>query len=326
MRYLAWFDDIPENELALSAGGKGAGLCRLTRGGFPVPGGFIVCAEMFKTFMQLGNLRNDVLSIIDTIDFDSNSDLVTKSEKIRNMIIAAPMPMYMRQQIRNFYQKLNDEPEPGEKRMQHVAVRSSGTAEDLDDASFAGQQETYLYIIGTDDIVQYIKKCWASLYNDRAIFYRKKKGFDEREIAIAIVVQRMVAPSKSGVMFTVNPITQDRNTCLIEGSWGLGEAVVSGIVTPDSYTVDKSGKLLDVYVSCKETMIVRKTGEPGVEERDVPADQQEAQVLNDKEISELANLAVKLEDYFGKPQDAEWAIEDGQLYLLQSRPITTLNK
>lgn len=325
MNYLSWFDEIPEAELALAAGGKGASLCRLTRGGLPVPGGFIVRSDMFNAFMQGDGLRDRVLESIDAIDFESNADLVQKAAAIRKMIETAPMPPDMEAMIHRYYAELGADLPADEQAKHPVAVRSSGTAEDLDDASFAGQQETFLYVMGAEDAVRYIKECWASLYNDRAIFYRREKHFDEREISIAVVVQRMVASIKSGVMFTAHPITQDRDTVMIEGSWGLGEAIVSGIVTPDSYTVDKTGRLLDAFIACKETMVARRIGEPGVEEREVPEERQEVQVLSEAEIGELAELAVKLEDYFGKPQDVEWAIEAGRLYLLQSRPITTLS-
>ena len=324
MRYLAWFNEIPDEELALTAGGKGAGLCRMARAEFPVPNGFIVCSEMFDVFIRANDLKEKVLSVIDTIDFDKTSDLVSKAESIRNLIISAPMPFEMSKMIGEFYLKLGEELEPEEKLNHPVAVRSSGTAEDLVDASFAGQQETFLYVMGIDDVTRYIKECWASLYNDRAIFYRREKRFNESEISIAVVVQRMVASIKSGVMFTANPITNDRNVCLIEGAWGLGEAIVSGIVTPDSYSVDKNGNILDVFIACKDTMVTRKIGEPGVEECEVPEERQEIQVLDDTEIKDLTGLAVKLETFFGKPQDVEWAIDAGQLYLLQSRPITTM--
>jgi len=172
--------------------------------------------------------------------------------------------------------------------------------------------------------VRYVRECWASLYTDRAIFYRRANSFSENDISIAVVVQHMVAADKAGVMFTVNPITKDRDTCMIEGSWGLGEAVVSGVVTPDNYSVDKKGKLLEAYISEKEIMIVRKAEGSGVEEQEVPEDKREAQVLSENELRNLAALAVELENYFGAPQDVEWAIEKGKLYLLQSRPITTL--
>jgi len=332
MDYLAWFDEIPENELALTAGGKGASLCRLTRGKLPVPEGFIVGAGMFDFFLRSSGLRDKVLGKIDETDIDNYSDLMAKSQEIREMITSEPMPDEMSVLIGKYYLMLGGGAcsgggggsGPGEGADHPVAVRSSGTAEDLDDASFAGQMETFLYVRGVSDVVRYVRECWASLYTDRAIFYRRANSFSENDISIAVVVQHMVAADKAGVMFTVNPITKDRDICMIEGSWGLGEAVVSGVVTPDNYSVDKKGKLIDAYISEKEIMIVRKTEGSGVEEQEVPEDKREAQVLGENELKQLAALAVELENYFGAPQDVEWAIENGKLYLLQSRPITTL--
>jgi pyruvate,water dikinase len=318
MGYLAWFDEIPDEELALKAGGKGASLCRLSRGNLPVPPGFIVKSEAFDSFMEKNGLFDRLINILGGIDVEDNQQLADTAQSIRGMIMGTKITPDVDEMIRSYYAKLGDSENPP------VAVRSSGTAEDLDDASFAGQQETYLYMIGEKTISHYIKMCWASLYNDRAIFYRKHKGFNERDISIAVVVQRMVASEKSGVMFTVNPITGDKNECMIEGSWGLGEAIVSGMVTPDSYVVSKGGSIKDVFVSEKETMVVRRKDEPGVEEAEVPENKKNLQVLSEIEIKSLVDLAIKVEDYFGKAQDIEWAIEGDQLYLLQSRPITTL--
>lgn len=206
-----------------------------------------------------------------------------------------------------------------------VAVRSSGTAEDLDDASFAGQQETFLFVIGNDDVVKFIKECWASLYNDRAIFYRREKRFDERSISIAVVVQRMVSAQKAGVMFTSNPITNDYNTVVLEAAWGLGEAIVSGIVTPDNLWIDKkTGEVTTEYISEKETMVVRLSERGGTKEEPVPEELREAPVLTDAERNRLVDLARKIEDFYKKPEDIEWAIIDGEVFLLQSRPITTM--
>lgn len=317
MDYIAWLDEIPESGLLRRAGGKGASLSKLIGGGFNVPGGFVVCSEMFDSFMTESGLRERVLEMAGGIDFDNYSELVRVSEEIRRMITGTPTPAEFDALIRESYLILGgDSP---------VAVRSSGTAEDLDEASFAGQQDTFLYVTGAGDVSRYVKECWASLYNDRALFYRKQKSFEEDKISIAVVVQRMIAADKAGVMFTVEPISQNRGLCLIEGSWGLGEAIVSGSVTPDSYTVEKTGKLLDSYISEKEIMVARRADGKGVEELEVPEDKREARVLSDCEIERLACLAVALEDFFGKPQDVEWAIEADDLYLLQSRPITTLN-
>lgn len=317
-QYLAWFDEIPDGELAMAAGGKGASLCRMSRAGLPVPEGFIVRSEMFNAFMEANGLWDYVFEKLGTIDFSSDASLIAVSAEIRQRIIDCPVPQDMAEDIVGHYSKIGAGREP-------VAVRSSGTAEDLDDASFAGQQETFLFVIGNDDVVKFIKECWASLYNDRAIFYRREKKFDERSISIAVVVQRMVSAQKAGVMFTSNPITNDYNTVVLEAAWGLGEAIVSGIVTPDNLWIDKrTGEVTTEYISEKETMVVRLSERGGTKEEPVPQELREAPVLTDDERNQLVELARKIEDFYKKPEDIEWAIVDGQVYLLQSRPITTM--
>lgn len=317
-QYLAWFDEIPDGELAMAAGGKGASLCRMSRAGLPVPEGFIVRSEMFNAFMEANGLWDYVFEKLGTIDFSSDASLIAVSAEIRRRIIDCPVPQDMAEDIVGHYSKIGAGREP-------VAVRSSGTAEDLDDASFAGQQETFLFVIGNDDVVKFIKECWASLYNDRAIFYRREKKFDERSISIAVVVQRMVSAQKAGVMFTSNPITNDYNTVVLEAAWGLGEAIVSGIVTPDNLWIDKrTGEVTTEYISEKETMVVRLSERGGTKEEPVPEELREAPVLTDDERNKLVELARKIEDFYKKPEDIEWAIVDGQVYLLQSRPITTM--
>ena len=317
-QYLAWFDEIPDGELAMAAGGKGASLCRMSRAGLTVPEGFIVRSEMFNAFMEANGLWDYVFEKLGTIDFSSDASLIAVSAEIRRRIIDCPVPQDMAEDIVKHYSKIGSGREP-------VAVRSSGTAEDLDDASFAGQQETFLFVIGNDDVVKFIKECWASLYNDRAIFYRREKKFDERSISIAVVVQRMVSAQKAGVMFTSNPITNDYNTVVLEAAWGLGEAIVSGIVTPDNLWIDKrTGEVTTEYISEKETMVVRLSERGGTKEEPVPEELREAPVLTDAERNRLVELARKIEDFYKKPEDIEWAIVDGQVYLLQSRPITTM--
>jgi pyruvate, water dikinase len=314
---LVWFEDL-EKDLLRLGGGKGASLCKMYNNGLPVPNGFIICAPMFLEFMNRHNLFDKILSLIEEIDFDNSAAIDKASEEIQKHIIDSPFPRDMEENILRYYKNLGERSVP-------VAVRSSSTAEDLDDASFAGQQETYLYVIGEEDLIEKIKKCWASLYNGRAIFYRKEKGFDEKSISIAVVVQKMVNSEKSGVMFTVNPITKVFEDVIIEAAWGLGEGIVSGIVTPDSYIVNKNTKeLLEEYISEKEVMVIRDKSLKGVEELEVPEDKRCERVLEQWEIHELVDLANRLEAYFEKPQDVEWAVEKGKVYLLQSRPITTL--
>ena len=316
MEYVAWFDVIPDEELALSAGGKGASLCRMFRAGLNVPEGFIVKAETFSNFMTRTGLRSTVLAMIDEIDVNKTSELIEKSEKIRDLITATDMPEDIAAELKEYYKEFNNGP---------VAVRSSGTAEDLDDASFAGQQETFLFVIGEEDLIRYVKECWASLFNDRAIFYRKEKGFKESEVAIAVVVQKMINAEKAGVMFTVNPVTKNNDEIMLEAAWGLGEAVVSGIVTPDNLWINKKTyEVVTEYISEKETMVIRASERGGSKEVEVPEELREAPVLSAEEQKELVDVANRIEAFYGKPEDVEWAFEGGKLYMLQSRPITTL--
>ena len=285
--YLAWFDEI-----------------RMSRAGLPVPKGFIVRSEMFNAFMEANGLWDYVFEKLDTIDFSSDASLISVAAEIRERIISSPVPQEMAEDIIRFYSQIGDSRQP-------VAVRSSGTAEDLDDASFAGQQETFLFVIGNDDVVKY--------------FYRREKHFDERSISIAVVVQCMVSAQKAGVMFTSNPITNDYDTVVLEAAWGLGEAIGSGIVTPDNLWINKhTGEVTTEYISEKETMVVRLNERGGTKEIPVPEDQREAPVLTDDERNQLVTLANRIEAFYKKPEDIEWAIVDGQVYLLQSRPITTM--
>ena len=317
MSLIAWFDELPDQNLGLVAGGKGASLCRMFQNGFPVPEGFIVCADMYSRFMDENNLWDKVYEKLEAIDWDVSESLEQAGQEIRRMIAEAPMSDELASLLIDHYNQLGDNAP--------VAVRSSGTSEDLDDASFAGQQETFLYVIGADEVVKYVRECWASLYNDSAIFYRREKKFDEREISIAVVVMRMVNSEKSGVMFSANPINKSREACMIEAAWGLGEGVVQGIVNPDNYIVKKADYSYDMhYVASKDTMVIRASERGGSKEVPVPDSEKEKPVLSDAEVKELVDLAVKVETFYGKPQDLEWAYEKGKMYLLQSRPITTL--
>lgn len=317
MSLIAWFNELPDQNLGLVAGGKGASLCRMFQNGFPVPEGFICCSDMFSTFMEANNLWDKVYEKIDAINWDSDESLAQAGESIRRMVAEAPMPEELANMLIEHYIALGDNVP--------VAVRSSGTAEDLDDASFAGQQETYLYVIGKDEVVRYVRECWASLYNDCALFYRREKKFNERDISIAVVVMRMVNSEKSGVMFSANPINKCREACMIEAAWGLGEGVVQGIVNPDNYVVNKSDYSYNLhYVAEKEIMVIRASERGGSKEVPVPEHIKSAPVLSDREVQDLVNLAIKVENFYAKPQDLEWAYEKGNMYLLQSRPITTL--
>ena len=317
MLNLVWFDDVHADMIKYT-GGKGASLSKMHKFQLQVPNGFTVAAPSFRSFLEENNLNVKILNLIESIHFDDCNSIESISETIRSMITDMPMPPELEQDIVSYYEQLGGD-------TQAVAVRSSGTAEDLDDASFAGQQETFLYVIGFDDLIHKIKECWASLYNGRAIFYRKEKGFDERLVSIAVVVQKMVNSEKSGVMFTVNPINKDRNEILVEAAWGLGEAIVSGMVTPDNYIINKNDyNIVSEYISEKEIMVIRDCSMRGTNEVKVADYLKNERVLTEREMKTLVDLANKLEKFFVKPQDIEWAVENGEVYLLQSRPITTL--
>ncbi|HOV79037.1 MAG TPA: PEP/pyruvate-binding domain-containing protein [Bacillota bacterium] len=316
---VAFFGQL-EKKMVEMAGGKGASLNDMVAAGFPVPEGYVVCADTFRELIKEKKLFPKISALLEKTDLDSPSGLENCSGQIKQMIMEAEMPAVLREEIIKAYKLLCREAG-----VLPVAVRSSSTAEDLDDASFAGQQETFLYVIGEDELIRKVKGCWASLYNSRAIFYRRGKGFSEENVSIAVVVQRMIDSEKAGVMFTVNPITKQKDSVVIEAVWGLGEGAVSGLVTPDSYVVRKNSFEMEMeYISTKEIMIVRSDSKGGVQEKTVPPDLENAKVLTGEEIRTLVEYGQKLEDYFGKPQDVEWAVEDGKVYLLQSRPVTTL--
>lgn len=205
---------------------------------------------------------------------------------------------------------------------QAYAVRSSATAEDLPHASFAGQQDTYLNIIGVDAILQHISKCWASLFTDRAVIYRLQNGFDHTQVYLSVIVQRMVFPQASGILFTADPVTNNRKLLSIDASFGLGEALVSGLVSPDCYKV-KDGEIVDKRIAAKK-LAIYGLPQGGTETRQLDSGQQQAQTLTEMQILQLAHIGRQIETYFGSPQDIEWCLADDTFYIVQSRPITTL--
>jgi pyruvate,water dikinase len=313
---LVWFGDVSREQVDV-AGGKRASLSEMVRAELLVPPGFIICADSYKDVIKENDLTDKIKTLISGINVDDNKALEEESEKIRQLIKEATIPDTLLGEIIEAYRKLGDD--------SVVAVRSSATMEDLSDASFAGQQETFLFVRGEDELVRCVRECWASLYNSRVIFYRSKKRFNEDLASIAVVVQQMIDAEKSGVMFTVNPITKDHNALIIEAAWGTGEGIVSGLVTPDSYCLDKNcGDILDMCVCDKELMVVCSSSMQGTDEVEVPADKVSAQVLTEMELLELLSLGKQLEKVYGTPQDVEWCISEGVIYLLQSRAITTL--
>ncbi len=311
-----WLEGIGSEDIGL-VGGKGASLGEMTAAGLPVPPGFVVTAGTYRAFIEGTGIDEELFEAVD-VDSDDSEALAAAEAKAKELILETEMPEDVREDILAAYDGLDD----GEA---FVAVRSSATAEDLPSASFAGQQDTYLNIT-RDDLIERIKDCWASLFTQRAIYYRNEQGFDHDIVDIAVVVQRMVAADKSGVMFTSHPSTGEPKI-IIEAAWGLGEAVVSGSVSPDNYVIDReTDEVLEATVADKKIMMLKdeETGE--TVERAVPEDRRNARVLDDEELGRLAELGERAEAHYDDPQDVEWAIVDGEVYMLQSRPITTISE
>ena len=293
-------------------GGKGKSLSEMIRADLPVPGGFHITTTNYKDFVSLHAIDQYILQ-----EATKTDSKIEASEKIKKLFRANELPVPMKNEIREAYSALGENPA--------VAVRSSANAEDLPEMSFAGQQDTYLNIIGEEDLYRAIRDCWASLWTPRAISYRDRMGIAHEEVAMAVVVQLMVTSDVSGILFTANPTTGDRNEIIANASFGLGEAIVSGQVTPDTYIFDRNlYEMKEILLGSKEQMIV-SDGEDGVLVQEVPKIKRDLPALNEEQLTDLVDLALKSEHHFGEvPQDIEWALKDDVLYLLQSRPITNL--
>ncbi|MDR2545632.1 MAG: phosphoenolpyruvate synthase [Methanobrevibacter sp.] len=318
--YVKKFEEIVKEDVSI-AGGKGANLGELTQAGIPVPPGFVITSETYKKFMDETGIFDKVMDLLKPVDVNNNNELQEVAKKIKSLITSTEIPDDIKTVIIEAYNALGEKTGVEET---DVAVRSSATAEDLPEASFAGQQDTFLHILGIDQVLKYVRKCWASLFEARAIFYREENDFEHSKVYIAVVIQQMVPSEKAGVMFTVNPSTGE-DVALIEGSWGLGEAVVSGTVTPDTYYVDKkTNDILNFSVADKKKMFVKRPNGSTFED-DVPDDMRNKRVLSGEELVELNEMGKRIQNLYQAPQDTEWAFYDGKLFLLQSRPITTLN-
>jgi pyruvate,water dikinase len=325
-KIILWFDELDKGDIPL-VGGKNANLGEMIRAGIPVPPGFAVTAYAYKKFITETGIAKRIYEIIGetVIDVNDPKQFEEASRKIRQLIESTPMPKEIETEIRKAYAMLCEKTQSPEA---FVAVRSSATAEDLPDASFAGQQETYLNVKGADEVVAKTMKCWSSLFTPRAIFYRTQKGFKHEQVFISVGIQKMVNSKAAGVIFTINPVTGQPDQIVIEGNWGLGESVVSGAVTPDDYVVDKmSLKVIEKRIAAKTIEYVRdpKTGE--TIHAEVPLERREQPCLSDEEILRLAQLAKQIEEHYGKPQDIEWAIDrdipfPNNVFITQSRPET----
>lgn len=320
IKYVVWFKDVDKDDVA-SVGGKGANLGEMTQAGFPVPPGFIVTVHAYTEFIARSKLKEKISIILSTVDVNNSKNLEDVAKKVQSLITRAEFPRDVALEIIHAYFKLGG----GITKHAVVAVRSSATAEDLPGASFAGQQETFLNIQGEANLIEKVKEAWASLFTARAIFYRATNHYDHFKIGIAIPVQKMVESEESGIMFTIDPITNDKSKVVIEAIYGLGEMIVQGAVTPDHYEVDKkSGTIINKDVHIQEKMMRKK----GVSNEIVVLDRKEGGKvkLTDNQIVTLARIGIELEKHYYFPQDSEWAIEKGVTYIVQTRPVTTTGK
>lgn len=312
--FVLGFSDIDQTKL-VEVGGKGANLGELARiAGISVPDGFCISTDAFKRIMGETPALDELLDRLSLLKAEEREKIAELSAEVRRIIAGTAIPQDIAGEISRFLSRL------GEK--EAYAVRSSATAEDLPTASFAGQQDTYLNISGKEAILKSISQCWASLFTERAVTYRLQNGFDHRKVQLAVVVQKMVHPQASGILFTADPVTGNRKVASIDAGFGLGEALVSGLVNPDLYKV-RDGEILAKKISTKQRAVyaLKKSG---TQAQEVEPERQNIQTLTDEQILRLARLGRKIEAHFGRPQDIEWCLADDAFYIVQSRPITTL--
>ncbi len=315
---VVWFKEVTKKDIPL-VGGKGANLGEMTNAGIPVPQGFIVTAAAYFDFIEQAGLDSKIQALLKTIDVHNSKQLQNVAAEVQQLITKAAMPPETAKEIEQAYVKMGKG---------LVAVRSSATAEDLPEASFAGQQATFLNVQGEKDVVKAVQECWASLFGARAIFYRQEQGFEHFKVGIAVPVQRMVQSEAAGVMFTVEPNTSDRTKITIESVLGLGEMIVSGDVTPDHYLVNKADmKILTKEIKKQEWKLVKdvaaKSEDPNIK-IDLTPEEQNAQKITDADILFLAKIGKRLEDHYGSAQDVEWAKEKNEIFIVQTRPVTTI--
>src|SRR5438105_3925364 len=321
MKYIRTFAEIGAGDVGL-VGGKGANLGEMTAAGLPVPPGFCTTADAYRTFMQVSGAGDVLRGILAQLNSADPADVDRQSERIRNVITQGAMPDDIAAEIREAYRRLSASLLSGGERATPVAVRSSATAEDLPTASFAGQQDTYLNVVGPAAILQHVSRCWASLFSERAVIYRLRNGLDHRKVHMAVVVQQMVFPQAAGILFTADPVTGNRKVASVEASFGLGEALVSGLVNPDVYKV-RDGEIVAKAVATKR-LAIQASPAGGTQQQTIEPERQEQPTLTDAQVVRLAQLGRRIEAHFGRPQDIEWCLVDDDFLIVQSRPITTL--
>lgn len=322
--YVLWFEECDLESVPL-VGGKNASLGELLHAEIPVPPGFAVTTKAYDLFLEQGNLKERINTLLKDVKADDVESGETASKSIRQLIESTEVTKDLEDYISEFYRRLS-------KRCHvpavPVAVRSSATAEDLPGASFAGQQDTFLWIRGTDDILEHVKKCWSSLFTARAIYYRTKMGFDHDKVEISVGVQKMANAWTAGVMFTLNPATGDRASVAIDANWGFGESVVSGECTPDNFIVNKiTNDITKKSIGHKTIIYTRDPVNHCVIKKDIPAERADIQCVVDDDAIKLAQIGKKIEKHYGRPMDIEWAIDKdtpgkAKIMILQSRPET----
>lgn len=296
------------------AGGKGANLGELRQAGFPVPPGFCITTSVYDAVVGQSARMDSFYEKLSLLKAEDNEEIRSLSQRMRQHIIGLPIPDEMIEDILGAWREMGGDPV--------AAVRSSATAEDLPTASFAGQQDTFLNVRGERQLFEAIRQCWSSLFSERAIAYRINSGFDHRSVRLAVIVQRLIVPDVSGVMFTADPITGNRRVISIDASFGLGEALVSGLVNPDLYQV-RQGEIVKKQISCKQSAVCT-LAEGGTAVEGIPEQKQKEQALSDEEIVTLARLGERIQAHYGSEQDIEWCLSGGQFYIVQARPITSI--
>ncbi len=315
MKFTRNFNNLNKNNPDI-AGGKGASLGEMTQAGIPVPPGFVVLADSFEQFIKETDLVQEIDTILNKVNHKDIYTVEHASEEIEGLILQAEMPKDITEEIQSEFKKLNSK---------YVAVRSSATAEDGAEHAWAGQLESYLNTTEID-LLDKVKHCWASLFTPRAIYYRFEKGLNTTKISVAVVIQKMVESEVSGIAFSVHPVTEDRNQIIIEAGFGLGEAIVSGQITPDSYVVEKNPrKIIDINVNIQNKALYRGP-DGGNEWKKILEPQASSQVLNEDQIIKLSDIIINIEKHYGFPCDIEWVFEKNSFSIVQSRPITTLSK
>ncbi|HEX7456074.1 MAG TPA: phosphoenolpyruvate synthase [Candidatus Nanoarchaeia archaeon] len=313
-----WFSEIDKDDIP-AVGGKAANLGELTKAGIRVPNGFTIVSKAYFDFLEAADLNTKISRLLQKVD-PNNTDLLNEiSGLIKKAIGASKIPPDLSRAVVGNYKKLSANSSA------LVAVRSSATAEDLPQASFAGQQATFLNVKGEKELLEAVRKCWASLYEPRAIFYREEKGFDHLKVGIAVAVQKMIQSEVSGVMFTIDPVKNDKSKIVVEAVWGLGESIVQGSVNPDHYEIDKKDlHITDKQISTQAKQLIKV----GKQNKEIPvaAAFQAVQKLPNEKIKELSKIGTKIESHYGFPQDIEWALEDGVINIVQTRAVTTVEK